>query len=76
MLYVHGLINASQVGDLDHKIFTSGYVFKLIGGASNYISKKYAIAPLSTTKVEYMRATHASNKDAWLYTLCSYIGFQ
>ena len=38
------------------------------------MSKRYAIVALSTTKVEYMAATHARKEAVWLQRLCSGIG--
>ena len=40
------------------------------------MSKKQAIVELSTTKVEYMEATHASKEVVWLQRLCLEIGFK
>ena len=47
-------------------------VFNLFGGAINWMSKKCAIVALSTTKVEYMEATHASKEVVWLQRLCGF----
>eukprot|EP00253_Pinus_taeda_P011244 PITA_11244 len=63
-----------QAGDLDQKRSTSGYVFNLFGGAVSWMSKKQSIAALSTTKAEYMEATHASKKAVWLQKLYSSMG--
>ena len=38
------------------------------------MSKRQVIVALSTTKSEYMAATHASNEEVWLQRLCSGIG--
>jgi hypothetical protein len=64
-------VDAYWVGDLDRRRSTSGYVFNLFGGAINWISKRQAVVALSTTKDEYMAATHASKKAIWLQRLCS-----
>ena len=40
VLDVHGFVDADWVGDLDHRRYTSGYVFSLFGGAINWLSKK------------------------------------
>ena len=63
-------------GDMDHRISTCGYVFNLFGGVISQMSKKQAVVALSTTKVEYMVATHASKEVVWLQRLCSEIGFK
>jgi hypothetical protein len=36
--------------------------------------KRQAVVALSTTKVEYMAATHARKEAVWLKRLCSSIG--
>ena len=40
------------------------------------MSKKKVVVALSTTKVEYMEATHASKEVVWLQRLCLEIGFK
>eukprot|EP00253_Pinus_taeda_P001895 PITA_01895 len=65
---------ADWVGDLDQRRSISGYVFNLFGGAVSWISKKQSVVALSTTKAEYMAATHASKEVVWLQSLCSSMG--
>eukprot|EP00253_Pinus_taeda_P034930 PITA_34930 len=67
-------IPADWAGDLDQRRSTSGYVFNLFGGAIRWISKKQSVVALSTTKAEYMTATHASKEAVWLQRLCSSMG--
>jgi hypothetical protein len=55
-------------------VSTSGYVFNLFGGAISWMRKRQDVVALSTTKVEYMEATHASKEEVWLQRLCSGIG--
>jgi phosphoribosyl-AMP cyclohydrolase len=69
------LLTDYWVGDLDHKISTSGYVFNLFGGEISWMSKRQVVVALSTIEVEYMAATHASKEVIWLQRLCSGIGF-
>jgi hypothetical protein len=71
---IHGFVDADWDGYLDRRISTSGYVFNLFGGEISWMSKRQAIVALSTTKVEYMAATHASKEAVWLKRLCSGIG--
>eukprot|EP00253_Pinus_taeda_P021354 PITA_21354 len=66
VLVIHGFVDVDWAGDLDHRRSTSGYVFNLFGGAVNWMSKKQSIVALSTTKAEYMAATHASKEAVWL----------
>jgi hypothetical protein len=71
---IHGFVDADWAGDLDRRRSTSGYVFNLFGGAISWMSKRQVVVALSTTKVEYMAATHASKEEVWLQILCSGIG--
>jgi hypothetical protein len=74
VLVLHGFADADWAGDLDHRRSTSGYVFNLFGGAISWMSKRQVVVTLSTSKVEYMAATHASKEVVWLQRLCSCIG--
>eukprot|EP00253_Pinus_taeda_P015319 PITA_15319 len=73
-LDIRGFVDADWAGDLDQRRSTSGYVFNLFGGAINWMSKKQSVVTLSTTKAEYMAATHARNEAVWLQRLCSSTG--
>ena len=66
MLDVHGFVDVDWVGDLDHRRYTSGYVFNLFGGAISWMRKKQDLVALSTIEVEYMASTHASKEVVWL----------
>ena len=66
VLDVHGFVDVVWDGDLDNRRSTSGYVFNLFRGVISWISKKQVVVALSTTKVEYMAATHASKDVVWL----------
>ena len=74
MLDIRGFVDVDWAGDLDQRISTSGYVFNLFGGADSWMSKKQSVVALSTTKAEYMAATHASKEVVWLQILCSSMG--
>eukprot|EP00253_Pinus_taeda_P014965 PITA_14965 len=74
VLDIHGFVDADWAGDLDQRRSTSGYVFNLFGGATSWMSKKQSVVALSTTKAEYMVATHASKEVVWLQRLCSSMG--
>eukprot|EP00253_Pinus_taeda_P009578 PITA_09578 len=73
VLDIHGFVDADWAGDLDQRRSTSGYVFKLFGGAVSWMiswmSKKQSVVALSTTEVEYMVATHVSKEAVWLQRL-------
>jgi hypothetical protein len=49
-------------------------VFNLFGGAISWMSKRQVVVALSTTKIEYMAATHVSKEEVWLQILCLGIG--
>ena len=44
----------------------SGYTFLIDGGAVSWASKKQEIVSLSTTKSEYVAATHTTKEALWL----------
>jgi hypothetical protein len=71
---IHGFVDIDWIGDLDRGRSTSGYVFKLFGGAIIWMSKRQVVVALSTIEVEYMATTHASKEAIWLHRLCSRIG--
>jgi hypothetical protein len=74
VLDIHGFVDADWAGDLDRRRSTSEYVFNLFGGAISWMRKREVVVALSTTKVEYMAAIHASKEAVWLQRLCSGIG--
>jgi hypothetical protein len=74
VLDIHGFVDAYWARDMDHRRYTSEYVFNLFGGAISWMRKRQVVVELSTTKVEYMAATHASKTTIWLQRLCSGIG--
>jgi len=46
---IHGFVYAHWARDIDHKIYTSGYVFNLFGGAISWMRKRQSIVKISTT---------------------------
>eukprot|EP00253_Pinus_taeda_P018991 PITA_18991 len=74
MLDIHGFADADWAGVLDQRRSTSGCVFNLFGGTVSWMSKKQYVAALSTTKAEYMAATHARKEVVWLHILCPSMG--
>jgi hypothetical protein len=73
VLEIHGFVDVDWVGDLDRRIYTSGYVFNLFGGAISWMHKREVVVALSTIEVEYMATTHASKEEVWLQIWCSSI---
>jgi hypothetical protein len=58
VLEIHGFVDANWDRDLDCRRSTSGYVFNLFSGAISWMNKRQSVVALSTTKDEYMAATH------------------
>jgi hypothetical protein len=71
---IHGFVDTDWAGDIDRRRSTSGYIFNLFGGEISWMRKRQAIVALSTTKAEYMVATHESKEEIWLHRLCLGIG--
>ena len=65
-LPVVGYCDVDYEGDIDTRRSTTGYTFLLYGGTISWNSKKQPTIALSTTKVEYMAATHAAKEAIWL----------
>jgi hypothetical protein len=51
----------------EHCHAISGYTFLIDGGAISWSSKKQELITLSTTKSEYVAATHATKEALWLH---------
>eukprot|EP00253_Pinus_taeda_P034347 PITA_34347 len=59
-------------GDLEEEMYMKqpkGFAVKV-----SWMSKKQSVVALSTTKAEYMVATHARKEEVWLQRLCSSMG--
>jgi hypothetical protein len=52
----------------DHRAM-SGYAFLIDGGAVSWSAKKQELVSLSTTKSEYVAATHSMKEALWLHSL-------
>ena len=61
-----GFSDTNWAGDPDTQCSTSGYVFLLGGGAISWGSKTQTSPALSSTEVEYIGATHATQEALWL----------
>jgi hypothetical protein len=59
----------------DEKKSTTGYVFKMAGGAITWFSKKQSITALSSTKAEYIALSEAAREARWLRSLFFELGF-
>ncbi|KAL1516533.1 hypothetical protein ABEB36_000440 [Hypothenemus hampei] len=61
-----GYSDADFAGDIDSRKSTTGYVFKLNGGAITWQSRKQGCVALSTTEAEYVAASEATKEAVWL----------
>ena len=66
-----GYSDADWAGDLDDRISTSGYVFKLSEAPISWRSKKQTCVALSTAEAEYMALASAVQEAIWLERLIS-----
>ena len=64
-----GYSDADWAGDLDDRMSTSGYVFKLSGAAVSWRSKKQSCVSLSTAEAEYMALASAAQEAVWMQRL-------
>ncbi|KAE8711089.1 Retrovirus-related Pol polyprotein from transposon TNT 1-94 [Hibiscus syriacus] len=66
--------DSDYAGDLDKSKSTTGYVFKVTGGAVSWVSKLQSVVATSTTEAEYVAATQASKEAIWLKMLLEELG--
>jgi hypothetical protein len=64
-----GYCDADFAGDLDTRKSTTGYLFKLNGGAISWSSKRQPTVALSTTEAEFMAAAGGCKEGLWLRKL-------
>ncbi len=64
-----GYSDADWAGDLGDRKSTSGYIFKLSGGAISWRSKKQSCVALSTAEAEYIALASAAQESVWLQEL-------
>jgi hypothetical protein len=65
-LQLQGFTDADWQGDLDERRSTSGYIFKLGGGAISWRSKKQDSVAVSSMEAEYIAASEAVKEGVWL----------
>ena len=68
-LTLTGYTDADWANDLGDCKSTSGYVFKLAGGAISWSSKKQPSVALSSTEAEYIAGAHTAKELMWLRRL-------
>lgn len=64
-----GYSDSDWASDVDTRRSTSGYVFRMAGGAVSWSSKKQPTVALSSTESEYMASTHSVKEAVWLTKL-------
>ncbi len=72
--YFHGYVDAS-FGNANGCKLTTGYVFKMAGGAITWYSKKQSVTALSSTEAEYIALSEAAQEVCWLQNLFSKLEF-
>lgn len=68
---LEGYSDADYAGDVDKRRSTSGYVFRLYGGAISWRSKLQATVAASTCEAEFISASTAAKEALWLRQLMS-----
>ncbi len=63
--------DADWGGDINDRKSTSGYIFKLNGGAVSWRSKKQSCVALSAAEAEYVALSAAAQEAMWLKQLMS-----
>jgi len=64
-----GYTDADFAGDPDDRKSTSGYVFKLSGGAITWRARKQPLVAYSTVEAEYEGASDAAKEAIWVRSL-------
>ncbi len=72
---IEGFVDADYAGDLDTRASTTGFVFKVYGGAVVWGSKKQAATATSTVEAEFRAASHAVKEALWLRGLLEELQF-
>jgi len=73
-LMLTSYIDTDWANDLGDRKSTSGYMFKLAGGAISWSSKKQSSVVLSSTEAEYIAGAHTAKELVWLRRLLGDIG--
>jgi hypothetical protein len=71
-----GYSDADWAGDVDERKSTTGYAFKLAGGAVSWYSKKQGGVSSSTIEAELVAASTAAKEAIWLKNLAKFVGWQ
>jgi hypothetical protein len=63
---LEGFVDADYAGDLDMRASTTGFVFRVYGGAVVWGSKKQGATANSTVEAEFRAASHAVKEATWI----------
>ena len=63
---LEGFVDADYAGDLDTRASTTGFLFRVYGGAVVWCSKKQTATATSTVEAEFRAASHAIKEAIWL----------
>ena len=69
-----GYVDADWAEDVESRRSTTGYAFKLNGGAISWCSRRQQLVTLSSTEAEYVAAAEAGKEVLHLRSLLSSIG--
>jgi hypothetical protein len=69
-----GYCDADFAGDLDTRRSTTGYIFRMFGGAISWSSRLQVTVAASTTEAEYMAASAACKEALWLRSMYKELG--
>ncbi len=69
LITLEGYCDADWGGNQGSRHSTTGFIFKICGGAVLWNSKKQPTIALSSTEAEYMSATQAAKEAVWLRQL-------
>jgi hypothetical protein len=72
---LEGFVDADYGGDLDTRASTTGFLFKVYGGAVVWGSKKQSATACSTVEAEFRAASHAVKEALWLRGLLEELHF-
>ncbi|XP_055837853.1 uncharacterized protein LOC129906201 [Episyrphus balteatus] len=61
-----GFCDADYAANIDDRRSVTGYVFKMLGGAISWCSRKQPTVALSTTEAEYMSLSTPIQEALWL----------
>ena len=72
---MEGFVDADWAEDVANRKSTTGYVFKLNGGAVSWGSRRQQLVTFSSTEAEYVAAGEAGKEALHLRSLLSSMGF-